>query len=108
MNKASAYRITNVSLFKNYIFGALILYTTGTLQNAIIIHLGCTILLARRWRVRHKLLSVHLAPVHLSTGKGPTGTFNAGGALDGFNPHATSAGVFGINLSALVPILGSI
>ena len=25
----------------------------------------------------------------------------------GFCPHATSAGVFGINLSALVPILGS-
>ena len=25
----------------------------------------------------------------------------------GFDPHATSAGVFGINLSALVPILGS-
>ena len=25
----------------------------------------------------------------------------------GFYPHATSAGVFGINLSALVPILGS-
>ena len=25
----------------------------------------------------------------------------------GFSPHATSAGVFGINLSALVPILGS-
>ena len=25
----------------------------------------------------------------------------------GFSPHATSAGVFGINLSALFPILGS-
>ena len=25
----------------------------------------------------------------------------------GFDPHATSVGVFGINLSALVPILGS-
>ena len=25
----------------------------------------------------------------------------------GFDPHATSAGVFGINLSDLVPLLGS-
>ena len=65
--------ITNASLLKSYIFRALILYTSGTLQDALIIHLGRAILLARRWRVRHKLLSIHLAPVHLSTGKGPTG-----------------------------------
>ena len=33
-----------------------------------------------------KLLSIQLAPVHLSTGMGPTGTFNADGALDDFEP----------------------
>ena len=38
------------------------------------------------WPVLHKLLSIQLAPVHLSTGKGPTGTFNADGALDDFKP----------------------
>ncbi len=44
------------------------------------------ILLSQRWRVRHKLLSIHLAPMHLCAGKGPTGTFNTGGVLDDFNP----------------------
>ena len=39
-----------------------------------------------RWPVLHKLLSIQLAPMHLSTGKGPTGTFNADGALDDFEP----------------------
>ena len=67
-------------------FGAFTRYNAGTLQDALIIHLGLAILLARRWSVRHKILSVHLAPVHFSTGKGPTGTFNADGALDDFNP----------------------
>ena len=43
-------------------------------------------LLPRRWPVLHKLLSIQLAPVHLSTGKGSTGTFNANGALDDFEP----------------------
>ena len=43
-------------------------------------------LFPRRWPVLHKLLSIQLAPVHLSTGKGPTGTFNADGALDDFEP----------------------
>ena len=38
------------------------------------------------WPVLHKLLSIQLAPVHLRTGKGPTGTFNADGALDDFEP----------------------
>ena len=86
MNNASAYRITNASLLKNYIFGALFRYKAGTLQDALIIHLGLAILLARQWRVRHKLLGVHPAPVHFSTGKGPTGTFNTDGVLDDFNP----------------------
>ena len=76
--------ITNVSLLKNYIFGAFTRYKAGTLQDALIIHLGLAILLAQRWSVRHKLLSVHLAPVHFSTGKGPMGTFDADGALDYF------------------------
>ena len=38
MNKASAYRITNASLLKNYIFGAFTCYKAGTLQDALIIH----------------------------------------------------------------------
>ena len=86
MNKFSAYRITNASLLKNYIFGAFTRYKAGTVQDALIIRLGLAILLARRWFVRHKLLSVHLALVHFSTGKGPTGTFDVDGALDDFKP----------------------
>ena len=45
-------------------------------------------LLALRWRVHHKLLGIHLAPVHLCVGEGPTGTLNTGGVLDNFNPRA--------------------
>ena len=88
MNKFSAYRITNASLLKNYIFGAFIRYKAGTLQDALIIHLERAILLARQWRVRQKLLRVQLAPVHFSTGKGPTGTFDTDGALDDLNPRS--------------------
>ena len=44
-------------------------------------------LLALWWRVRHKLLGIHLSPVHLCTGKGPTGTFDADGALDDLEPR---------------------
>ena len=69
MNKFSAYMITNASLLKNYIFGAFTRYKAGTLQDALITHLGLAILPARRWFVRHKLLSVHLAPVHFSTAR---------------------------------------
>ena len=43
-------------------------------------------LFPRRWPVLHKLLSIQLALVHLSTGKGPTGTFYADGAPDDFKP----------------------
>ena len=43
-------------------------------------------LFPRRWLVLQKLLSIQLALVHLSTGKGPTGTFNVDGALDDFEP----------------------
>ena len=71
---------------KYYILGTFIRHKAGTLQNALIIHLGLAMLLARRWSVRHKLLSIHLALVHFSTGKGPTGTFDTDGALDDFNP----------------------
>ena len=86
MNKFSAHRTKRASSLKNYIHGTFIRHKAGTLWNALIIHLGRAILLARRWRVRHKLLSIQLAPVHLSTGKGPTGTFDADGALDDFEP----------------------
>ena len=87
MNKFSAHRITRASLLKNYIPGTFIRDKTGTLQDALIIHLGLAMLLARRWPVLHKLLSIQLALVHLSTGKCPTGTFNADGALDDFKPR---------------------
>src|SRR3954462_14646576 len=43
-------------------------------------------LFPRRWPVLHKLLTVQLAPVHLSAGKGPLGTFDADGALDDLEP----------------------
>ena len=53
--------ITNASLLKHYIFGAFIRYKAGTLQDALIIHLGLAMLLARRWPVLHKLLGNQLA-----------------------------------------------
>ena len=68
--------ITNASLLKNYIFGAFIRYKTGTLQDALIICFRDAMLLARRWPVLHKLLSIQLAPVHLRMGKRPTGTLD--------------------------------
>ena len=80
--------ITNASLLKNYIFGAFTRYKAGTVQESLIIHPRLAILPARPWSVRHKLLSVHLAPMHLCTGKGPMGTFDANGMLDDFNPRA--------------------
>ena len=43
-------------------------------------------LLARRRPVLHQLLCIHLAPVHFSTGKRPTGTFDADEVLDYFKP----------------------
>src|SRR3954468_14458022 len=82
MNKFSAHRLTRASLLQNYIHGTFICHKAGTLQNVLIIVLGLAMLFPRRWPVLHKLLTVQLAPVHLSTGKGPTGTFDADGALD--------------------------
>ena len=86
MNKFSAYRITNASLLKNYIFGTFIHHKAVTRKNILVIVLGLAMLLPRRRPVAHKLLTVHLTPVHLCTGKGPTGTFDADGALDDFEP----------------------
>src|SRR4051812_45782875 len=43
-------------------------------------------LLPRRRPVLHKLLTVQLTPVHLCTGKAPTCTFDADGALDVLEP----------------------
>ena len=79
--------ITNASLLKNYIFGAFIRYKAGTLQDALIIRFRDAMLLARRRPVLHKLLTVQLTRVHLCTGKGPTGTFDADGALDDLEPQ---------------------
>ena len=87
MNKFLAYKITNASLFKNCILGALIRYSTSTLQEALIVHFGRAMLMALRCPVRHKLIRIQLAPVHFSTGKGPTDPFNADGALDNFKPR---------------------
>ena len=68
--------------------GAFTRYKAGTLQDALIIHLGPAMLLPLRWPICHQLLSIQLALVHFSTGKGPTGTLNTGGVLDDFNPRA--------------------
>ena len=86
MNKFSAHRTKRASFTQNYIHRTFIRHKAGTLQNILILILGLAMLLPRRWPVLHKLLSIQLAPVHLSTGKGPTGTFNADGALDDFEP----------------------
>ena len=86
MNKFSAYRITNASLLKSYIFGAFIRYKAGTLQDGLIIRFRDVMLLAWQRPVLHQLLRIHLAQVHFSTGKRPTGTFDADGVLDYFKP----------------------
>src|SRR3954465_9711196 len=86
MNKFSAHRTKRASLLKNYIPGTFIRHKADTLQNTLIIHLGLAMLFPRRWPVLHKLLSIQLALVHLSAGKGPTCTFDADGALDDFEP----------------------
>ena len=87
MNKVFSVQDKRCETTKNYIFSALVRYTASTLHDALVIHLGRAILLARRWRVRQKLLSIQLAPVHFSMGKSPTGTFDIDGALDNFNPR---------------------
>ena len=86
MNKFSAHRITRASLLKNYILGTLIRHKAGTLQDALIIHLGLAMLLALRWPISHQLLSIQLALVHFGTGKGPMGAFDAYRVLDDFKP----------------------
>ena len=74
--------MTEVNSFKNYVFGTFIGHEASTLHNAIIILLGNAMRLAL-WRpVLHQLLRIQLAPMHLRTGKGPTGTLNANGSLD--------------------------
>ena len=86
MNKFSAHRITRASSFKNYILGAFIRHKAGTGQNILVIVLRLAMLLPQRRPVPHKLLTVQLTPVHLCTGKGPMGTFDADGALDDLEP----------------------
>ena len=79
--------MTEVHLLKDCVLGTFIRHKAGTYKNILVVVLGLAMLLPRRWPVLHKLLSIQLAPVHLSTGKGPTGTFNADGALDDFEPQ---------------------
>src|SRR3954465_2985966 len=86
MNKFSAHRITRASSFKNYILGTFIRHKAGTSKNILVIVLELAMLLPRRRPVPHKLLTVQLTPVHLCTGKGPTGTFDADRVLDDLEP----------------------
>ena len=88
MNKFSAYRITNASLLKNYIFGAFIRYKASTLQDTVIILFGMAMLLALRRPLLHQLFGVHLRPVHFRPGKSPARTLNADGLLYDFKPPA--------------------
>src|SRR3954462_1605234 len=89
MNKFSVHRITQASLLKYYIPGTFICHKAGTLQDTLIVHLGVAMLLARRRPVLHQLLRLHLALVHFSTGKRPTGALDAGGALDNLKPRTS-------------------
>ena len=86
MNKFSAYRITQANSLKYYTFGTFILHKAGTRKNILIVVLRLAMLLPRRRPVPHKLLTVQLTPVHLRTGKGPTGSFDADGPLDDLEP----------------------
>src|SRR3954462_1306389 len=86
MNKFSAHRITRASSLKNYILGTFICHKAGTSKNILVIVLGLAMLLPRRRPVPHKLLTVHLTPVHLCMGKEPEGSFDADGVLDDLEP----------------------
>ena len=86
MNWFSYYRMTQVHLFEHYILSTFIRYKAGTLNDIVILLFGVVMLLSLRRPLCHQLPGIHLCPVHLSTGKGPTGTFNADGALDDFEP----------------------
>ena len=80
--------ITRASLFRYHIFCTLVHYETGTLQDTLIVHLGVTMLLARRRPFLHQLHGVHLGPLHLHTGESPACTFDADGPLYDFQPWA--------------------
>ena len=88
MNKFLAHRITRASLLKNYILGTFTRHKAGTLQDALIIHLGVVMLLTLRRPLLHQLLSIHLGLVHLRTGKSPACTFDADRPLYDFQPWA--------------------
>ena len=74
--------MTKVNSFKNGVLGTFVSHETSTLHNAFIILLRIAMCLAFRRPVLHELLCIQLAPMHLRTGKGPTGTLNANGSLD--------------------------
>ena len=76
--------MTEVNSFKNGVLGTLIGHETSTLHNAIIVQIGMAMHLALRRPVLDQLLCIQLAPMHLRTGKGPTGTLNANGSFDDF------------------------
>src|SRR3954468_3938159 len=86
MNKFSAHMKKRASSFKYYIFSTFICDKAGSGKNFLVVVLGLAMLLPLRRPVLHQLLSVQLTPVYPYTGKGPTGTFNTGGALDDPKP----------------------
>ena len=86
MNKFSAHRINTSEFTQKLHPWYFIRHKAGTLQDALIIHFGPAMLLPLRWPICHQLLSIRLASVHFSAGKGPTGAFDAYEALDDFKP----------------------
>ena len=90
-----------VHLLKDRILGTFIGHETSALHNAIIIFLGIAMRLALRRPVLHKLLCIQLAPMHLRTGKGPAGTFNADGPLKDFK---TRSGIYHLPYKADVAV----
>ena len=80
--------MTEVNSLKNYVIGTFIGHEASALHNDIIILLGDAMRLALRRPILHQLLRIHLAPVHFSTGKRPTGTFNTDRSLYDLKPWA--------------------
>ena len=74
--------------FKDNVFCALALYNAGSLRDIIKIPLGRTVLLACGRSLGCKLDGIHLRPLHLGTGEGHPGTFDADRSLYGIKPGA--------------------
>ena len=66
-----------MSSFKDNVFCTLALYNAGSLHDIIKIQLGHAVLLARGRSLGRDLDGVHLRLLHLDTGEGHPGTFDA-------------------------------